>query len=252
MDFLRRTFNRLVNPTSQPSPNERPAPPEHVGTQQVARIALILRTKLPAEIVTIVLDYAECWTQTLSATSLHPDRIGEQQSGKLQVALLLPSNLPRRSVRRIRLATTSRDQGWSSFPEDHDTYRGSWTWFEAGMRGLDTDNEEDAKSIHLNIPVDCQHRNALDEEHIKLCVANPGRYKYGAKRLTENVHAGKDFKEHVVVWSIDDEDKDIRAMVSEAKAGCRIEVSAHARFPGWVNYVKSVKVEVDCVVIRKL
>lgn len=255
MDFLRRTFNQLLNLTTQPRANgQHPTARQNEPQQDsdIIRIALLLRTKLPADLVPIILDYAECWTTTLSVTSLHPDRIAEPQSGKLQAALFLPRNLPRRSVRRIRFTTTSRDQGWSSFPNDHDTYRGSWTWFDAGVRGLDPDNEEDIDSIHLNLPVDCQHRNALSDEHIKLCVAQPDRYKYGAKRLTANIHAGKEFKTHVVEWTIDDDDDDLRAMIREVKGGCRVEVSAHAQFPGWVNYVKNVKIEVDCVVIRKM
>ncbi|KAK5106917.1 hypothetical protein LTS08_001040 [Lithohypha guttulata] len=257
MDYLRRAFNQLLDQyilrpsPSNITPNHEPSDDEDHVTS-IIRIALLLRTRLPADLVPMILDHAELWHPIVVATSLHPDRIAEPQSRKLQAALVIPPHLPRNSIRRIRLITVSRDQGWSSYPEDHDTYRGSYTWFEAGIRGLDPDNLADIETIYQNVPVDCQHRNALDPEHVDLCLAHEERYKYGAQRIATNIHAGKDFREHVVQWDLESEDEGTRRMIREVKGGCRIEVSAHAQFPGWVNYVKSVKIEVECAVVRKM
>jgi len=38
-----------------------------------------------------------------------------------------------RLLRRLTLITRSRDQGWSSFPADHGTYKNSWTWFDVSI-----------------------------------------------------------------------------------------------------------------------
>ena len=38
-----------------------------------------------------------------------------------------------RLLRQWTLTTRSRDQGWSSFPADHGTYKNSWTWFDVSI-----------------------------------------------------------------------------------------------------------------------
>jgi len=36
-------------------------------------------------------------------------------------------------LKKVVVTVVSKDQGWSSFPDDHGTYRGSWTWFELSV-----------------------------------------------------------------------------------------------------------------------
>lgn len=236
--------------------------PDPVST--IIKIALLLRTRLPADIVPIILDYAELWGTLAYATSLRPDldKISEAQSPKLQIALTIPDHIPNNSIRRIRFTIVSRDQGWSSGnPADHNTYRGSYTWFEAGVRGLPRDGnnplESDLERSDLTElsslgDVFCMHRNALDEEHKLQCQPQIRYYKYGSRVLTHNLHAGRDFAEHTVEWSLDDPDLGIVNTFREIKRGCRIEVAAHARYPRWVNYVKSVRIEVEGTVVKRL
>lgn len=42
--------------------------------------------------------------------------------------------------RKIVFTIESRDQGWGGEPEHRETYRGSWTWFEAGIERLEKDS----------------------------------------------------------------------------------------------------------------
>jgi len=225
-------------------------PDDRLLSSEVIQIAILLRQKLPGDLIPLILDFAQYWDVVHSAHSPRPDRIGELQAPKLQTALIVPQHIPRGAIRRIRFITESRDQGWSSYPEDHGTYRGSWTWFETGIRGLDASNTEDQATLLQ--PVDCQHRNALDVEHRQLCMQDVTRYKYGSRSIATNIHAGVDFAKHVVEWDGYHEDDDVRRMVKELKGGHRIEVSAHAKFPGWCNYVKFVTIEIECTIVRKM
>lgn len=51
-----------------------------------------------------------------------------------------------------------------------------------------------------------------------------------------NVHAGREFEMHRAV--IEDE-----RILKQAKAGDRLSVWVRAMYPGWVNYIRSVKIE---------
>jgi len=264
MDYLRRTIGLLWNTLGLHDRDDEHHYLEEgshihmVGSlkdrrllsSDVVKIALLLRQRLPGDLVPSILDFAQLWDVKGTARSLRPDRVGELQAPKLQTSLIVPSYLPRGAVRRVRFIVESRDQGWSSYPEDHGTDRGSWTWFEAGIRGLDTSNTDDQAT--LLEPVDCQHRNALDAEHKRLCLQDVTRYKYGSRRIVTNIHAGREFQKHVVEWDMYHQDADVRKMIKELKGSHRIEVSAHAKFPGWCNYVKFVAIEIECAIVRRM
>ena len=262
MDYLRIAGSALLNAVGLPGfeakkqhsetyPRAVSRPTnDHLSPDDVTRIALLLCEKLPRDLVPLVLDSAQMWKVVDESLSLRPDRIGEHQGPKLQAALILPPHLPQGAVRRIRFTIESQDQGWSSRLSDDSTYRGSWTWFEAGIRGLDPSNADDQAT--LLAAVDCQHRNALDDEHKRLCLQNVTRYKYGSRNIVTNVHPSEDFVKHIVEWDSYHEDDGVRRMIKELKGGSRIEVSAHARFPGWCNYVKSVAIEVECAIVRRM
>lgn len=38
-----------------------------------------------------------------------------------------------RRLKKVIVTVVSKDQGWSSYEEDHGTYRNSWTWFELSV-----------------------------------------------------------------------------------------------------------------------
>lgn len=42
-------------------------------------------------------------------------------------------------VRKVVFSIRSKDQGWGGDSEDHHTYHGSWTWFEAGLEKFDAE-----------------------------------------------------------------------------------------------------------------
>ena len=38
-----------------------------------------------------------------------------------------------KKLRKVVITVVSKDQGWSSYPNDYGTYRNSWTWFELSL-----------------------------------------------------------------------------------------------------------------------
>jgi hypothetical protein len=104
-----------------------------------------------------------------------------------------------KTLRKVVITVVSKDQGWSSFPSDHGTYRGSWTWFELSI-GSSKDSEEKWRG-----------------------------------EVVRNLHARDSFKKHTIEIS-DGE------LYEKAKSGDVLTVWALARYPGWRNTVKKVKI----------
>jgi hypothetical protein len=48
-----------------------------------------------------------------------------------------PTDTLKHPCRKIVFTFRSRDQGWGGHPQDRGSYRGSWTWFEAGKERFD-------------------------------------------------------------------------------------------------------------------
>jgi len=55
-----------------------------------------------------------------------------------------------KTLRKVVITVVSKDQGWSSYPADHGTYRNSWTWFELSV-GSSKDSEKWCGEIVRNL-----------------------------------------------------------------------------------------------------
>lgn len=66
--------------------------------------------------------------------------------------------------------------------------------------------------------------------------------------IQENVHASKEIHVHTQVWRHDDHSAVKRNWIQSIHRGDRLDVYAKARYMGWVNNVKSVKIIVECAV----
>ncbi|KAF9789358.1 hypothetical protein BJ322DRAFT_1136024, partial [Thelephora terrestris] len=110
-----------------------------------------------------------------------------------------------KKVKKVVITVDSKDQGWSSFQDDHGTYNNSWTWFE----------------LSVGPPSD-------------------GAVERWRGEVVRNLHAHGEFKKHTI--EIFD-----KGLYEKAKGGDVLTVSAHARYPGWKNTVKKVKIR--CVVV---
>ncbi|KAI9704650.1 MAG: hypothetical protein M1820_005398 [Bogoriella megaspora] len=192
--------------TSEPYSPEAPA--------DVLRIANDLHrdTKLPKELIRMILEHAEVWIQStvqrgeqILVNDYHGDVVYLQSQPILG------------KVRRIVFTITSHDQGWSSYPHDFGTYNGSWTWFSA-----------------WRLP------------------AGGAVAKIQGPEILRNVHARAESTQHKVRWPKPreqemegyhwhpgegpDSETVQRDWLNNLKDGDRVLIVAKAKYPGWTNY----------------
>lgn len=218
-------FSRASSPTSDQEYMSR-------GLHDVYHTAFLLRQKLPPDVVPDILEYAEYWVKSSASCTYHMTvtendmRVGSRttDSPELQGALYHTSPLiagdyehlsPLHPLRKAVFTITSKDQGWSSYPQDHGTYANSWTWFEAMVLDWTESSPE--------IP---------------------------ARRICTNVHAGRDYKTHQVTWCWNSEDESERVWITSLRRGQKIGIQVWARFPGWSNSVRAATIDIYTAGIR--
>ncbi|OHE99742.1 hypothetical protein CORC01_04878 [Colletotrichum orchidophilum] len=184
-------------------------------------------------------------------------------------------------VRKIVFKLRSKDQGWGGGHGDRGSYRGSWSWFEAGLEKFDKERTCDGSCKTAEASSDTGSEEAPFTNETNLCTCglqsiyppvettSDGKiaYTHGLQplenlKIQTNKTANRDFMDHEVVWSWTDDvhpespDADRLAdigrgkgtatgkFVRNLKLGDVVTVWAKARFGGWANYVESVKVEI--------
>ena len=136
-------------------------------------------------------------------------------------------------VRKVVFKTVSQDQGWSSYPDDHGTDRGSWTWFEAVVRDPSQPTYQQLVRTH-------------QENQPRQPMQQPAQ----GRELMRNLHALKEWRSYSREWSIYDEDEETRRWVRELERGKVIDLTVWARYVGWRNRVKSASIDVYLAVVR--
>ncbi|PNY27083.1 Uncharacterized protein TCAP_02987 [Tolypocladium capitatum] len=180
-----------------------------------------------------------------------------------------------RPARKVVFSIKSKDQGWSSL-ETYGSYGGSYTWFEAGLERFDEDQDCDSKCTY-----DVRHYSPSSAAPpLAVCGLRPVHpstrrdspdqdYKYVHPLLPQdrlviqrNKVAERKWRYRVVTWSyLDDIKPDSEAgkaieaegrgaatgdgsFVNGLRLGDVITIWGKARFPGWVNNIKSVRIDV--------
>lgn len=185
----------------------------------VCEAIFLLRQLVVPDLIPDILDLAEYWVVTSAARASRRAEFTQSNAGRAYVIASLPDYLPASSVRKIEFSTVSRDQGWSSFPTQYGTYENSHTWFEVVVY------EPDAYQL-----------------------ANVVTPKI---KITTNVHAGKEWKKHDVVWMHDSEDEQVRDLLANLKGGQKIAITAWAMYPGWKNHVSSASIDIYTPRVRR-
>lgn len=195
--------------------------------QEIYHVAFLLRQKLPPELVPSIIDFAQYWLRSEKSLRRHESiaqrHLGRDDRGERGFMYLLSEPIAGdymhqcslHPVRKIIFTLSSRDQGWSSFAQDHGTRNNSWTWFDAVVQ----DNTPD----YATAP--------------------------SSRRITTNIHAGQDWERQVITWSADSEN-DERDWLMSLRRGQRVGIEVWARYPGWTNRVRSAKIEIFTAAVR--
>ncbi|TVY86707.1 hypothetical protein LAWI1_G006383 [Lachnellula willkommii] len=191
-------------------------------------------------------------------------------------AASMPRGTP---CRKIVFTLKSHDQGWGGSTADKGTYRGSYSWFDVGLERISAsrtepperteesaplpESQEEAKA---STPVIYSLRTILPRTVPKVPSSEDYQFEHALmpqqNYLQKNRTAERETYEHVVTWSCDDNilpesldgdelekqgrgrDTATGQFVRDLKVGDVVTVWAKARFPGWVNVVEQVKVDV--------
>lgn len=117
-------------------------------------------------------------------------------------------------LRRIVFTTVSHDQGFSNYPDEHGTYKNSYTWFDA---------------------------NVIDPS---------GLYRIQRLVMQHNVHARWEATRHVKAYDFRDEadenseEGSSEAWLSAITCGDTVQLVPRALWPAWVNWVIEARIEV--------
>lgn len=166
----------------------------------------ILQKKLPAELALQILDYAQYWVLSQVSSDRTARYTESDCRDRAPYLVSDPIQGGRSPVREIRIEIWSHDQGWSSYTEDHGTYRNSWTWFELGI-------------------IRAPGREGVSED---LDV-----------RLATNMHASRVTQHHQLVYRAEDDLPWMRSL----QAGDQISIIPRALYPGWQNFVEKAFIE---------
>lgn len=123
--------------------------------------ALLSRLPIPADIIPIVLDYAEFWIKCPAAERRDKCEISHSKSRTLYLSATLPPYMAPNSLRKIIITTDSNDQFWSWGEMSRSSITASW--FEAVMFNSDKYRigdivDELGRDFYHNTPADPAHR----------------------------------------------------------------------------------------------
>ncbi|XXH04213.1 hypothetical protein Hte_010627 [Hypoxylon texense] len=202
-----------------------------------------------ARLISRILDQAEYWVRSTSVRVDLNERGEMRRWGEPLTPYIMSRVITSRSsqpVRRVAFEITSHDQGYCSNPERGD----SWTWFTADVHRREGSNL--AKQLAAGGLQDQGNANAN---------ANANREVY----LVHNRGAKREWFTHRLSWSLANDDDDAvagvgagaganaerRAWIAALAPGDRIVVVPHARYPGWENWVRRVKIDVFTTCLRR-
>ena len=96
-----------------------------------------------------ILDYAEVWNSITTRTDAAFEK---GNCCSLYLRLTLPNDeMVTRGIRKLEVTVDSHDQGWSSYPHNHNTMRGSWTFGEVWVRNSEGEKVYSYTRVYTNI-----------------------------------------------------------------------------------------------------
>lgn len=219
MGALASAFSPLGTPPARSAPREEGgflAPRE-------TRDALLAATKFPTSVIAKIMRFSGADVVLEQKARSHA--IGglenadhEYLSLPLASGVVMDERLLRQfALEEIVVRVTSHDQGWSSYPDDHGTKNGSWTWVEAGITTPASPRVMIAVNIHADSAwQDHVYKSSQDENpslllYARAALANVG----GATTTSTGANASGPF----------------------------ISIYARSQYPGWAIFLQKASVE---------
>ena len=244
-----RRFNRTHNMNRETSHKTDPTPPSNSistadsWTTHDSNLALFeclskptpTRPALPTELILQILNHPTRWILLSSISlkrSVDPDKpivvIRGKPTGE---PLLLTSPFSARQVRLLRnviFTFRSRDQGWSSQPD-----QGRWSWFEASLAQPSTDENGQGQESSATEPTGSDGYIREEMERHNRQMENQPRYK-----IQTNRHASGDPEEYTIELT------DSHELVQRVQEGDKVVLWACACFLKWENRVYDAEISV--------
>ncbi|KAG6895293.1 hypothetical protein C0992_002100, partial [Termitomyces sp. T32_za158] len=179
---------------------------------------------LPLKLVNVILHAAQYWpcisAKNATYTTVYAGHsTGNNAAAYYLITPVIPTKHSQLVVEMVKFNLKSCDQGWADDTYDNGPYSGSYTWFEAGIIRVESDDS--VPHIMLTQCVDDFDANAFSDGFAKE-VSNPleqgGRWK-----LQYNLRASSSAREHEVVWTnsdIFDDAAYTSAKAKGARTGC--------------------------------
>ncbi|KAI1205157.1 ankyrin [Annulohypoxylon truncatum] len=187
------------------------------------------QSRTSAYLTSYILDLAEYWIRS-SSTRVSIDKVGEVRRWGDPVTPYLTSraitSLSSKPVRRVEFEITGHDQGYCSNPARGE----SWTWFTADVHR----RENSVFAQEMSGP---QDQGTTNHEIY----------------LAHNRGANRAWHTHKLVWSLADPkvaDAERGTWIKGLMPGDRVVVLPHARYPGWENWVRRMRIDIYTTCLR--
>ncbi|GAA5893704.1 uncharacterized protein JCM6883_003610 [Sporobolomyces salmoneus] len=230
-------------------------------TRYVAAL-LVRAKKVPVELVIDILELAD-YTAKMTTSSARQYNVQAGWSGNRQsVAILQTRPIPsipdvsdENAIRGIRVYTDAHDQGFSSFPEHHNTREASSSWFELALvrspllpvgpsTATDSQNED---SMPGTLPTSDDPPRPLTAQTNRL----PVWQTVSRIRLYSNLHAVREFNSYSITLEkrqrgrSEGDETEQDEFMRLVRPGDRLVLYAMAQYPAWSNTVRECRIEVE-------
>ncbi|BGP32144.1 hypothetical protein JCM10296v2_003924 [Rhodotorula toruloides] len=219
---------------------------------------------LPPELAVQIIDAAEYYPSFVSSwegeVTVSAGPAGHRQNADLLQTPPIPAfpGAAEHAVRRIRVTTVSRDQGFTSFRQYQGTREASSSWFELEIRRpragqaspVDSSASPEPSNGHPSdsSPLPSASHSSPPEPPSQ---PNNAFEIISTLRLHSNIHGHYAFTTHSLTLSDlpSSPDRAAAAFVRRIREGDSLVVVACAMYPLWENVVRGCAVEVEMMVV---
>ncbi|EGU13081.1 hypothetical protein RTG_00607 [Rhodotorula toruloides ATCC 204091] len=219
---------------------------------------------LPPELAVQIVDAADYYASFVSSwegeVTVSAGPAGHRQNADLLQTPPIPAfpGAAEHAVRRIRVTTVSRDQGFTSFSQYRGTREASSSWFELEIRRprahqVPPDGSPASSESLIQQPHASSSSSSTNDSSPPDPPPNSANV-YGTistLRLHSNIHGHYAFTTHSLTLSDlpSSPDRAAAAFVRQIREGDRLVVVACAMYPLWENVVRGCAVEVEMMVV---